>query len=55
MNDYFKYRYTTNIEFNLKLGTHTAIIGNSNDFLLDTLLNKDEKNCSLVSVLEQII
>lgn len=43
MNDYFKYRYTTDIEFNLKLGTHVAIIGNSNDFLLDTLLNKDEK------------
>jgi len=43
MNDYFKYRYSTNIEFNLKLGTHVAIIGNSNDFFLETLLNKDDK------------
>lgn len=43
MNDYFKYRYGTNIEFNLKLGESVAIIGNSNYFLLDTLLNKNEK------------
>lgn len=43
MKDYFKYRYTTDIEFDLSLGTHTAIIGNSNDFFLETLLNKDEK------------
>ena len=43
MNDYFKYRYTTDIEFNLSVGTHLAIIGNSNDFFLDTLLNKNDK------------
>lgn len=43
MNDYFRYRYTTNIEFNLALGTHVAIIGNSNDFFLDSLINKNEK------------
>ena len=43
MDNYFRYRYSTNIEFNLSLGTHLAIIGNSNDFLLDTLLNTNEK------------
>ncbi len=43
MKDYFKYRYGTLIEFNLKLGDHVSIIGNSNDFLLDTLLNKNDK------------
>lgn len=43
MNDYFKYRYSTDIDFNLNVGTHLAIIGNSNDFFLDTLINKNEK------------
>jgi energy-coupling factor transport system ATP-binding protein len=43
MKDYFKYRYTTDIEFNLSLKTHVAIIGNSGDFFLDTLINNNDK------------
>ena len=43
MKDYFKYRYLTNIEFNLNEKTHLCILGNSNDFFIKTLLeeNKD--------------
>ena len=43
MKDYFKYRYSTDIEFNLKPCTHLCVLGNSNDFFLNTLLNKNEK------------
>ena len=43
MNDYFKYRYSDLIEFNLKEKSHLSIIGNSNDFFIDTLLNINDK------------
>ena len=41
--NYFKYRYGKDIEFNLKDKTHLSIIGNSNDFVIDTLLHGNEK------------
>ena len=43
MKNYFKYRYGKDIQFNLNKGTHLSIIGNSNDFMIDTLLNGNEK------------
>ena len=43
MDDYFKYRYSNDIVFNLKEGTSLSIIGNSNDFFADTLINGNEK------------
>lgn len=43
MNDYFKYRFSTNIEFNLKPCTHLCILGNSNSFFLDTLINSNPR------------
>jgi len=42
-NAYFKYRYSTDIEFDLKEKSHLSIIGNSNTFILDTFLNGHEK------------
>ena len=42
--NYFKYRYDTFIEFNLKEKTHLSIIGNSNDFFIETLLTPHEKS-----------
>ena len=41
--NYFKYRYGKNIEFTLKEKSHLSIVGNSNDFVIDTLLNGNEK------------
>ena len=43
MKDYFKYRYSTDIDFNLNTGDHLTILGNSEDFFVDTLLNKNDK------------
>lgn len=43
MRHYFKYRYGKDIQFGLSIGTHLSIIGNSNDFMIDTLLNGHEK------------
>ncbi len=42
-NSYFKYRYKELIEFNLKEKTHVSIVGNSNNFLLSTLLEYNEE------------
>ena len=41
--EFFKYRYRTNIDLSIKLKSHVAIIGNSNDFFVSTFLdyNKD--------------
>ena len=41
--EYFKYRYRTNIDLSIKLKSHVSIIGNSNDFFINTFLeyNKD--------------
>ena len=41
--NYFKYRYDKFIEFNLKEKSHLSIIGNSNDFFINTLLSQHEK------------
>ena len=38
MNDYFKYRFGEDIEFNIKDGEFVSIIGNNNDLLVHTLL-----------------
>ena len=42
MKDYFNYRYENLIEFSLKESTHLSIIGNSNDFFIESLLEKKE-------------
>ena len=42
MKDYFNYRYNIDIEFSLKESTHLSIIGNSNDFFIESLLEKQE-------------
>lgn len=41
--EYLKYRYKTNIEFDIDLKSFVSIIGNSNDFFISTFLeyNKD--------------
>ena len=40
MNDnYFKYRFTNDIEFNLDSKEFVCILGNANDLILYTLLN----------------
>ena len=44
MKDYFKYRYSKDIEFNLNEKTHLIILGNSSDFFIDTLLNNNDKS-----------
>ena len=49
MADYFKYRYLTKIEFNLNDGDFLSIIGNSNDFFVDTLLNESSETNVFVS------
>ena len=41
--NYFKYRYRKDIEFTIKEKTHLSIVGNSNDFIINTLLNGEEK------------
>ena len=43
--EYFNYKYKTNINFSIKLKSHVAIIGNSNDDFINTFLqyNKDTK------------
>lgn len=43
MNDYFKYRFSENIEFNLKEGDFVSIIGNNNDLIVHTLLHGNKK------------
>ena len=43
MKYYFRYRYDKDIQFNLSTKVHLSIIGNSNDFIIDTLLNGNEK------------
>lgn len=43
MNDYFKYRFGENIEFNLKEGDFVSVIGNNNDLLVHTLLHGNKK------------
>ena len=43
MKDYFKYRYLTNIEFNLKPGEYLCVLGNSISFFLDTLINNNDE------------
>ncbi len=40
---YFKYRYDKFIEFDLKEKSHLSIIGNSNDFFINSLLSHQEK------------
>ena len=44
MKDYFKYRYSKDIELNLNEKTHLIILGNSSDFFIDTLLNNNDKS-----------
>lgn len=46
MKDYFKYRYLTNIEFNLSEKTHLSIIGNSSTFFINTFLEYN-KECNI--------
>ena len=41
--EYFNYRYKTNIDFSIKPKSHVAIIGNSNDFFVDTFLKYNEE------------
>lgn len=43
MNDYFKYRFDEDIEFNIKDGEFVSIIGNNNDLLVHTLLFGNKK------------
>lgn len=43
MNDYFKYRFGEDIEFNLKEGDFVSVIGNNNDLLVHTLLHGNKK------------
>lgn len=43
MKDYFKYRYSNNIEFNLNEKDFVSIIGNNNDLIIFTLLNCHKK------------
>ncbi len=43
MNDYFKYRFGEDIEFNIKDGEFVSIIGNNNDLLVHTLLFGNKK------------
>ena len=43
MDDYFKYRYSNEIIFNLKEGDFISVIGNCNEFFVDTLVNGNEK------------
>ena len=43
MKDYFKYRFGTDIEFNLDSKDFVSIIGNTNDLFIHTLLNGHSK------------
>ena len=43
MKDYFKYRFGTDIEFNLDSKDFVSIIGNTNDLFIYTLLNGHSK------------
>ena len=46
MNDYFKYRYSEDIIFNLNEKEFVSIIGNNNDLIIHTLLH-GHKNCNI--------
>lgn len=46
MKDYFKYRFTQDIEFNLSGKDFTTIVGNNNDLIVFTLLN-NHKKCNI--------
>jgi len=43
MNNYFKYRFSNEFEFNLKEKSFVSIIGNNNDLIIHTLLNEHKK------------
>ncbi|MBR4177740.1 MAG: hypothetical protein IKR57_00135 [Bacilli bacterium] len=42
MKDYFNYRYEDLIDFSLKESSHLSVIGNSNDFFIESLLEKKD-------------
>ena len=44
--EYFKYRFTNDITFNLDIGDFVCIMGNCNDLFLHTLLN-GHKKCNI--------
>lgn len=46
MKEYFKYRFSNDIEFNLKEKDFTTILGNNNDLIIFTLLN-GHKKCNI--------
>ena len=46
MNNYFKYRFSNEFEFNLKEKSFVSIIGNNNDLIIHTLLN-GHKKCNI--------
>ncbi len=46
MKDYFKYRFSTDFEFNLSEKDFTTIIGNNNELIIFTLLN-GHKKCNI--------
>ena len=43
MKDYFKYRFGTDIEFNLDSKDFVSVVGNANDLFIYTLLNGHTK------------
>ena len=46
MKDYFKYRFSNDIDFNLDAKDFACIVGNANDLILYTLLN-GHKKCNI--------
>ena len=40
--EYFNYKYKTSINFSIKLKSHVAIIGNSNDFFVNSFLKYNQ-------------
>lgn len=53
MNDYFKYRFSNDFDFNLDEGDFVTIVGNNNDLIIHTLLHGNQKCNIFVGDTEQ--
>ena len=43
MKDYFKYRFSSEFDFNLDEGDFVTVVGNNNDLIIHTLLHGNSK------------
>ena len=46
MKDYFKYRFSSEFDFNLDEGDFVTVVGNNNDLIIYTLLH-GHKKCNI--------